>query len=52
MNIETLKARVFYLSGQLDEAKKILVAAQGELDNANKTKQANEEASPEPSPKP
>ncbi len=36
MDIETLKVRVYFLAGQLEEAKKVYTDAIGELSAANK----------------
>ncbi len=46
MDIENLKARVYFLAGQLEEAKKFLQEAANEINEANKTKP--EEDKPQP----
>jgi hypothetical protein len=43
MEIKELEARMYYLAGQLDEAKKIYRDALGEIERANK-EQAKREA--------
>ncbi len=48
MDIEVLKSRVYFLAGQLEEAKKIYSDAAREIDEANK-KQANEATNTAPS---
>ena len=38
MDLEALKVRVYFLAGQLEEAKKIFSDAAKEIDEANKAK--------------
>lgn len=46
MELETLKARVYYLAGQLDEAKKHFEDALGELNAANKKVESDKPVEP------
>lgn len=50
MNIEDLKARVYFLAGQLEEAKKMFNDAVQEIERENKQLAKSKEESVQPEP--